>query len=160
MKLVIHIQFKENYGAHDWDGKGECPQYWKFKGGSTYVVESLTDEHVAKINEHGFPNITRAIESFNDYFQEYVCHSSIVEDDESDWPEWETPIQLYYGDEGWYAIRITPNSEYSHMRSEVIEQRETWLPVDGERVNYKNDLRLADGWHSYADACEILSKAA
>ena len=41
MKLVIHTQFKENYGAHDWDGKGECPQYWKFKGGSTYVVEVL-----------------------------------------------------------------------------------------------------------------------
>ena len=41
MKLVIHTQFKENYGAYDWDGKGECPQYWKFKGGSTYVVEAF-----------------------------------------------------------------------------------------------------------------------
>jgi hypothetical protein len=26
----------ENYGAHDWDGEGECPQYWKFKGGEDY----------------------------------------------------------------------------------------------------------------------------
>ena len=38
MRLVIHTQYRENYGAHDWDGKGECPQYWKLKGGSTYVV--------------------------------------------------------------------------------------------------------------------------
>ena len=28
MKLVIQTQYKENYGYHDWDGKGECPQYW------------------------------------------------------------------------------------------------------------------------------------
>ena len=41
MKLVITTQHKENYGAHDWDGKGECPQYWKFKGGDTYVVSGL-----------------------------------------------------------------------------------------------------------------------
>ena len=43
MKLVIHTQFKENYGAHDWDGR-ECPQYWKFKGGSTYVVEASLNQ--------------------------------------------------------------------------------------------------------------------
>ena len=39
MKYVVHTQFRENYGAHDWDGTGECPQYWKSKGGNTYVVE-------------------------------------------------------------------------------------------------------------------------
>ena len=31
--LVIRTQIHENYGAHDWDGTGECPQYWKAKGG-------------------------------------------------------------------------------------------------------------------------------
>ena len=43
MKLVIQTQYKENYGAHDWDGKGECPQYWKFKGGDTYVVRNVNN---------------------------------------------------------------------------------------------------------------------
>ena len=38
MKLVIYTQFRENYGAHDWDGEGECPQRWKYKGGDTYVA--------------------------------------------------------------------------------------------------------------------------
>ena len=32
--VVISTQFRENYGAHDWDGRGECPQH----GGSLRVV--------------------------------------------------------------------------------------------------------------------------
>ena len=32
-KVVLHYQYYENYGAHDWDGTGECPQHWKAKGG-------------------------------------------------------------------------------------------------------------------------------
>ena len=38
-KLLITTQVYENYGAHDWDGRGECPQYWKAKGGNDYVVD-------------------------------------------------------------------------------------------------------------------------
>jgi hypothetical protein len=38
MKLHIITQYMENYGAHDWDGKGECPQYWKMKGGEDYFI--------------------------------------------------------------------------------------------------------------------------
>jgi hypothetical protein len=41
MMFVIRTQFMENYGAHDWDGKGECPQYWKFKGGSEYKITGV-----------------------------------------------------------------------------------------------------------------------
>jgi hypothetical protein len=40
MKLVIDTQYMENYGAHDWDGEGECPQYWKMKGGEEYMIEN------------------------------------------------------------------------------------------------------------------------
>jgi hypothetical protein len=41
MILVIDTQYQENYGAHDWDGTGACPQYWKFKGGSEYKVTGV-----------------------------------------------------------------------------------------------------------------------
>jgi hypothetical protein len=41
MILVIDTQYMENYGAHDWDGKGECPQYWKAKGGNEYKVTGI-----------------------------------------------------------------------------------------------------------------------
>ena len=38
MKLHIQTQIQENYGAHDWDGEGECPQRWKMKGGEDFFV--------------------------------------------------------------------------------------------------------------------------
>ena len=38
MMLVIRTQYMENYGAHNWDGTGECPQYWKMKGGYDYKI--------------------------------------------------------------------------------------------------------------------------
>ena len=41
MMLVIRTQYMENYGAHDWDGQGECPQYWKMKGGSEYKITNV-----------------------------------------------------------------------------------------------------------------------
>ena len=46
MKLVIQTQFKENYGAHDWDGP-DNNHYWKFKGGSTYIVSDVEREQDA-----------------------------------------------------------------------------------------------------------------
>ena len=36
MKLHISTQVYENYGWHNFDGKGACPQRWKAKGGSDY----------------------------------------------------------------------------------------------------------------------------
>lgn len=40
-ELLIITQCYENYGAHDWDGTGECPQYWKAKGGDEYLVTGI-----------------------------------------------------------------------------------------------------------------------
>lgn len=36
--LVVDTQYMENYGAHGWDGIGECPQHWKMKGGSSFKI--------------------------------------------------------------------------------------------------------------------------
>ena len=42
MKFVISTQNLENYGAHSEDGKFSSGNaYWKFKGGTDYVVEGL-----------------------------------------------------------------------------------------------------------------------
>ena len=50
MMLVVDTQYMENYGAHDWDGKGACPQYWKAKGGSEYKVTGIPkDVDVAQV---------------------------------------------------------------------------------------------------------------
>jgi hypothetical protein len=38
VQLVISGQYRENYGAHDWDGIGECPQHWKCKNEFNIIV--------------------------------------------------------------------------------------------------------------------------
>jgi len=53
MKLLITCQYMENYGAHDWDGEGSCPQRWKFKGGEDYFYQLGTvepsEEHIQEL---------------------------------------------------------------------------------------------------------------
>jgi hypothetical protein len=78
MKLLITTQNLENYGAHDWDGVGECPQYWKAKGGSDYVVKNFTN----------FNNTTEAvmalrgqIEEDSEYFRSFIIDWEVVADD-------------------------------------------------------------------------------
>jgi len=164
MKLVIHTQHKENYGAHDWDGEGECPQYWKFKGGNTYVVENLTDEQVVKINNNGIPTLTKLIESSNECFKEYITMYTIVADHDRPWDEWDEPYQLFYFEGKWNAIQVT-SGRYAGLRKECIAQRRTYVLADGgEQVNSKTEIQLSDelggGWHIWGKANEILSKAA
>lgn len=38
LKVIAIYQYAENYGAHDWDGKGDCPQYWKMKGSQEEIL--------------------------------------------------------------------------------------------------------------------------
>jgi len=41
--LYASGQYSENYGSHDWDGEGQCPQHWKYKGSSEVkVMENVT----------------------------------------------------------------------------------------------------------------------
>jgi hypothetical protein len=49
MKLLITTQVYENYGAHDWDGAGSCPQYWKAKGGNDYVIKNFRGDTTAAV---------------------------------------------------------------------------------------------------------------
>jgi hypothetical protein len=84
MRLILTTQYRENYGAHDWDGKGECPQYWKNKSGYEYLAAEmpdcefywLTSSEVDKLFETAAARITVS----NDYVQEYVLDRSMVPD--------------------------------------------------------------------------------
>jgi hypothetical protein len=74
-RLIVHTQVHENYGAHDWDGTGECPQYWKAKGGSDYLVAELSVEDAMKGPQHIQALVNAAlprIESCDEYWHEYV----------------------------------------------------------------------------------------
>jgi len=82
MKLVIRTQFQENYGAHDWDGEGACPQYWKMKGGSEYMIEGVP----GNIDYSAVVSMAD-VEKNNEYVREYILDWSIEEDGYLSWFE-------------------------------------------------------------------------
>ena len=107
MMLVIRTQFMENYGAHDWDGEGECPQYWKMKGGSEYKVTNVPlnidyQEVVSMAN----------VEKNNEYVREYILDWSIEGDDYMSWFE---KSQLEY--DGKVACK-EPTVDYNELNGE------------------------------------------
>lgn len=77
--LVITTQVFENYGAHCWDGKGDCPQYWKAKGGNEYKVPDVDVSRMdlirAKVAE-----TTSKVTEFSDYYREYVIDWFVADD--------------------------------------------------------------------------------
>lgn len=77
MMLVIRTQYHENYGAHDWDGAGNCPQYWKPKGGSEYKVTGVP----LNIDYEEFVTFVRTgFEHSNEYSKEYMIDWSMEDD--------------------------------------------------------------------------------
>ena len=81
MQLLITTQYQENYGAHDWDGEGACPQYWKFKGGMDYKYDLGSQvrsaDALAELVEYFRPQI----EESNDYVRNDIIGWQLVEDD-------------------------------------------------------------------------------
>jgi hypothetical protein len=74
-KLHIYTQDQENYGAHDWDGKGECPQRWKFKGGQDFFVKGIKNDEEATM---AVMALRDQIEESNDYYRSQIVGWSIV----------------------------------------------------------------------------------
>jgi hypothetical protein len=112
MKLVIITQTRENYGAHDWDGVGTCPQYWKNKGGSEYIVDDI--EHFVAIDDDFFAKniksivydyISPKISVTGNYFEENIINYSIEDNDYI--PEYEKDQLAYEGFIRFYEPRIT-----------------------------------------------------
>jgi len=96
IRIIFATQYLENYGAHSWDGEGECPQYWKPKGGSTYIV-SCTPEQLA--DAEWYDAVENGIAKRNDYEQEYIIDVKVVDEVdfvESDYVDfWEAPINVH-----------------------------------------------------------------
>ena len=102
-KLLITTQVYENYGAHDWDGKNECPQYWKAKGGCDYVVKKFKDFN--KVTETVMA-LRSQIESDNDHFRETIINFEVVADNyltefEKDQLEYEGKIRFPAKELAW-----------------------------------------------------------
>ena len=140
MKLVIHTQFKENYGAHDWDGQGECPQYWKFKGGETYVME-IEDPNVRL---HTIEDIEALITYKDEGSEEYVLDWSFVDPEEKFCDDWETPWNLYREKDGYYCSRFVPAEDYWQPGYKGKAQSYKMEP-GGERSGYQEEyIKLSE----------------
>ena len=106
MKLHITTQYSENYGAHDWDGVGECPQYWKFKGGEDYFYAlgdaGRSEEALAELVQ-----VLRARIEWDDVgSRNFMVGYSVVADDYM--TEFERSQLEYDGHVAYPAVMLQP----------------------------------------------------
>jgi len=151
--LVIQTQYKENYGD-------EQNPHWKFKGGTTYFVDDLTDQQVNKIVHGGIPTLTGIIEYNNGMSEEYILDWEIRQlgkggDGKGAMCEhWETPVQFRWGGDRWLAqTNHTPRDEDNFWARGIVGKAEQWIPLPGnDRSDYKCQYKTANGWFDHNDA--------
>jgi hypothetical protein len=126
MMIVITTQNQENYGAHDWDGTGACPQYWKFKGGSEFKVTNVPlniayDEVVEMVRSD--------IEESNDFYRVDIIGWSVEGDDYLSWFE---KSQLDY--EGVIQHK-EPEIDYGDIKGVFDREYAEWS-ADQDAIEY------------------------
>lgn len=130
IRVVFHTQYRENYGAHDWDGEGYCPQRWKCKGGSTYIV-SASAADIA--DSQWWDDVAAAITHTSSYSEEYVISESVVDAIdfvESDHvEEWEEPTYVSHVDRAHGRLHCSRESKSFFDLKPVAMRR--WLQVAG-----------------------------
>ena len=119
--FVIRTQFMENYGAHDWDGTGECPQHWKFKGGSEYKITGVDPT----ADPDDYINIA-GVEFSSEGAREYILGYSFEADDYLSAFE---KSQLEYDGSITYP---EPFISWSEMESQVLNSKSTHIVFNRE----------------------------
>jgi len=165
MKLVINTQYRENYAAHNDDFvEGVSQDHWKFKGGTTYVVENITPGMAQKICDNGIPELTKLVSYSNSMSEEYILDWNLEDNDAVVCEEWDTPIVLAFDQENqeWTAMKVTHNGDMGYMRSEIKIKTEKWTMLEGqERDDYTSQFLMADGQIlSYQELEQFFKEAA
>jgi len=110
MILAIDTQYRENYGAHDWDGEGECPQYWKNKGGSTYLVSGFDVSNASTVIDE----LTNLITQSNEYTQVFVINARLQKDTYcSEYEKWQKEEPM--GDGVYYDTRVVRREDGTYF---------------------------------------------
>ena len=144
MKLVINTQYRENYAAHDEDYvHGVSEAYWKFKGGTTYVVPRFTDvNNITQVMK----NLATLIEYGNSGSEQYIIDWEIVEDNAKVCEDWETVTQIFIDVDKVTALKVTDNREDGYMRDEILELTEAWTMLpNSESTEYTGSYLMRDG---------------
>lgn len=115
--LVANTQYRENYGSHDWDGVGVCPQYWKNKGGSSLFVAHLSAEEVIAASEDELFNM--AYNSFDaystDYAEEFVIGYTVMTQEEFNAYSTDFYKFLNLDGDGWKAVKAAKAANDAEM---------------------------------------------
>ena len=166
MKLRIHTQHYENYGAHDWDGEGECPQYWKAKGGDTLVVDGIT---IAQAMDREFiEGVLNHIASADEYFEVSICGWELIDDIDfedalSEMDEFyrDRIIYLTVTEDGLAASSFESSEYWPWYSAELFKGKQvTYLLNDGVQSNHQVRYITRDGREvTYTESCEMIKSA-
>jgi len=129
MILVIQTQYQENYGAHGWDGEGECPQYWKMKGGQEFMVTGLDNSQDI---DAVVDCVRDQIEHRSEYAREDIIGYGLEADDYMSWFE---KSQLEYDG----AIQFP-------------EKRVSWISVVESIIGARESAEEFANWSAAMDA--------
>jgi hypothetical protein len=79
--LQITAQYHENYGAHDWNGQGECPQHWKAKGGQMFTLRVDSDSFMYAEDQCKLAIASLLAKQSNEYERyTYVDHELVFQE--------------------------------------------------------------------------------
>ena len=142
MKMIIEMQDMENYAAHsdDWNGTDER---WKYKIGTTYVINNIQDyydgDHMEVLEEVG-----PFINSDSNSFKSWVVGYSFLEDDED--TEYVKQQKEYEGDWGtiYLPTELKQNSKgvWFQKRGYVVGKmsQDTYPELVGKFVGWVDNL--------------------
>ena len=147
MKAVVQTQHMENYGAHDWDGKGECPQYWKAKGGNTYIFNCSCDDNMSF---EWWARVENACTSKSEYFEEYSVGETVVDDIDfsvsNHCRDWDAPYFGTVKEDRISFHRTTENQPMSGMRAEIAKEFTAYdVMDDGEVIHHGVSYEMING---------------
>lgn len=150
MKLVIEMQDQENYAAH---GGFTGEYYWKYKIGSTYVINDVDVNNLDALVEEVSPFICQD----NDYFKSWIATWYVLGDEEDteyvksqkEYSEWDTiylPSELKKNSKGvWFEKRgyiagmfNKDRPEYAHLAGKFcgwidnLETGECVMKIEGD----------------------------
>ena len=123
MAKIVQTQYRENYGSHNWDETGECPQYWKNKGGSTYVVHASSEEE-----------INRVINYSSDYSEEYVVHTEEYDPRNEVFEPWQDRIHITVKEDGSVLQQKASGTE--DLRRGLASYTHTWEYENAEQRKF------------------------
>jgi hypothetical protein len=142
MKMIIEMQDMENYAAHsdDWNGTDER---WKYKIGTTYVINNIQDyydgDHMEVLEEVG-----PFINSDSNSFKSWVVGYSFLEDDED--TEYVKQQKEYEGDWGtiYLPTELKQNSKgvWFQKRGYIVGKmsQDTYPELVGKFVGWVDNL--------------------